>query len=166
MGIPMSRNIARAGYKVNLYNRTRQKAETLAAQIGASVGDSPAAVASASDIVITMLADVDVVREVFTMKDGILAGLRGGSLAVDMGTTGPEAVQELGKLAGMRGASFMDACVSGSTALATSGNLTVMVGGDADDFERVEPILRTVAAHVFHCGALGAGTTLKLAVNT
>jgi len=162
----MSRNIARAGYRMNLYNRTREKGEALAAETGARVSETPASAAAESDIVITMLADADVVTRVFTQTDGILAGLRPGSLAVDMGTTGPDAVQQLARLVRRAGATFMDACVSGSTALASEGNLTVMVGGEAEDFTRVEPLLRTVASHVFHCGPLGAGTTLKLAVNT
>ena len=166
MGIPMARNIASAGYPVILYNRTRDKAEALAAETGSRVGETPAAVAHDSDIVITMLADVDVVTEVFTQQDGILSGLRSGTLAVDMGTTGPEAIQLLGRLVRARGGTFMDACVSGSTALAAGGNLTVMVGGEAKDFARVQAILSKVATHVFHCGPLGAGTTLKLAVNT
>ena len=166
MGMRMSANIARAGYRLALYNRTRDKAESIAAEHNATVYRSPAEVAAASDIVITMLADVDVVREVFQQRHGILEGLRPGSLAIDMGTTGPDAVLALGQEVAARGASFMDACVSGSTALASRAELTVMVGGEARDFERARPILDSVASHVFYCGPLGSGTLVKLAVNT
>jgi 3-hydroxyisobutyrate dehydrogenase-like beta-hydroxyacid dehydrogenase len=166
MGTRMATNIANAGFELIVYNRTRTTAEQIALSNGAQVGETPAAVAAASDIVITMLADVDVVTTVFHQKNGILEGIRQGSVAVDMGTTGPEAVQDLGRSVRKRGASFMDACVSGSTALASRAELTVMVGGDAADFARVDPVLRTMASHVFHVGPLGAGTTLKLAVNT
>lgn len=95
MGQPMAMNIAEAGFELALYNRSPRKAEELAIALGARHASTPAACAAGSDIVITMLADEVAVRSALTGPEGILAGLRPGSLIIDMGTTGPMAVRQL-----------------------------------------------------------------------
>jgi len=166
MGQRMARNLARSGFELNLYNRTRAVAEEIAEATGAHVRGTPAGVAGMSDVVITMLADSKIVDEIYRRRDGVLNGIRPGAVAVDMGTTDPEVIRALAESVRGYGATFVDACVSGSVAFAENATLTVMVGGAAADVNRIEPVLRSMATHIFHVGPVGAGATLKLAVNT
>jgi 3-hydroxyisobutyrate dehydrogenase-like beta-hydroxyacid dehydrogenase len=165
MGRRMAANVAGAGFPTLLYNRTRATAEELARETGALVADSPADTAARSDVVVTMLSDPEAVLSVYDGPQGILQGLASGAVAIDMGTTGPELVLNLAEQAAARGAGFVDAPVSGSVAFAESGSLTLMVGGDQSDVERVLPVLRAMGSSIFHLGGIGAGAAMKLAVN-
>jgi 3-hydroxyisobutyrate dehydrogenase-like beta-hydroxyacid dehydrogenase len=165
MGRRMAANVAGAGFPTLLYNRTRATAEELARETGALVADSPADTAARSDVVVTMLSDPEAVLSVYDGPLGILQGLASGAVAIDMGTTGPELVLNLAEQAAARGAGFVDAPVSGSVAFAESGSLTLMVGGDQSDVERVLPVLRAMGSSIFHLGGIGAGAAMKLAVN-
>src|SRR3712207_2828844 len=113
MGEPMARNLMDAGHELVLYNRTRRKAEELAAQGGAEVADSPAEVARKSDIIITMLPGPPEVEKVVAEKDGLLENAREGSLVVDMSTSSPVLARKLARLARERGIGVLDAPVSG-----------------------------------------------------
>jgi 3-hydroxyisobutyrate dehydrogenase-like beta-hydroxyacid dehydrogenase len=166
MGSPMAANIRSAGFELHLFNRTRSKAEEEARRTGSVVGDSPAAVASSVDVVVTMLADHAAIDEMYLQPGGILEGLRPNAIAVDMSTLGPDAVLDLADKVRATGAEFVDAPVSGSVALAESAALTIMVGGEPDVVERARPVLETMGARVFHVGPVGTGATMKLAVNT
>ena len=135
MGRPMARNLAEAGYELVLYNRTRTKAEQLA-QYGASVADSPREVAESSDISITMLPGPSEVEEVVAGEGGLLEGAKEGSLIVDMSTSSPLLARELARTARERGVGMLDAPVSGGDVGASNGTLSIMVGGEEENFER------------------------------
>lgn len=165
MGAPMATNVAGAGFDVVLHNRTRQTAVALGDRIGAKVADTPHDATAGADVIVTMLADEAAVRSVYDGDDGVLAGLRPGALAVDMGTTGPEGIGRLAPRVAEAGGVLVDAPVSGSTAAAESAGLTVMVGAPDDAFARVEPVLSAMGGTVYHVGDTGAGSVMKLAVN-
>ncbi|MBY5164269.1 NAD(P)-dependent oxidoreductase [Nitriliruptoria bacterium AS10] len=161
----MAANVAAAGHDLVVHNRTTSVAEQFAARVGATVADSPRAAADGASVVITMLANEEVVRAVFAGPDGVLAGLGAGAVVVDMGTTGPAGIADLESMVVAAGGVLVDAPVSGSTGAAESASLTAMVGASEEAFAVVEPVLRSMASSVHHLGATGAGSVAKLAVN-
>ena len=165
MGSAMARSLARGGSDLILFNRTREKCDVLADQLKCQVADTPAAAAAAADVVITMLADGPAVEEVWTGPDGLLENASPGSVLVDMSTVPPSVIREFEYAARARGAGILDAPVSGSVPLAENGKLTIMVGGEAADLERAQPVFEQLATRVVHIGPLGSGASLKLAVN-
>lgn len=165
MGAAMAGTLSRAGFDVVLYNRTRETAEKAAAGIGARVVDTPREAAASADVVITSLADDAALEAVYRGPDGVVAGLREGMVVADTSTVDPGTVRELQDLVEAAGASLLDAPVSGSVALVEAGNLTIMVGGDAGALDRTRSVLEALSARIFHLGPLGAGATMKLAVN-
>jgi 3-hydroxyisobutyrate dehydrogenase-like beta-hydroxyacid dehydrogenase len=168
MGSAMAHAQQAAGNTLVLQNRTRARAEKLAAELGDAVRvvATPAEAAAVADVAISMLADDDAVVAAWSGADGLLAGARSGSVLVDCSTVRPDVIRSLESRARARGAGILDAPVSGSTALARSGQLTLMVGGRADDLERARPGLDALAKAIVHVGALGSGSAMKLAVNT
>jgi 3-hydroxyisobutyrate dehydrogenase/2-hydroxy-3-oxopropionate reductase len=166
MGSAMAERLAGEGVPAVVYNRTGARAAELAKRIGATLAATPAEAANQADVVISMVADDDAVTALYREADGIIAGLRPGTVAVEMSTTLPDTVRSLAPDVHSCGAGLLDAPVSGSVSLARSGGLTIMVGGDAADLERARPILERLAARVFHLGPLGNGAVMKLAVNT
>ncbi|MFL5687671.1 MAG: NAD(P)-dependent oxidoreductase, partial [Chloroflexota bacterium] len=166
MGSAMAERLAGQGVEVVVYNRTPDRATALAEKIGASVAATPAEAASRVEVVITMVADDDAVREMFEGPDGIAAGIREGSVAVDMSTVLPDTIRAVAPRVQARSAGVLDAPVSGSVSSTLAGELTVMVGGESGDLERARPILECLARRVFHLGPLGSGAVMKLAVNT
>lgn len=165
MGSAMARALARAGRPLVLHNRTPERVTALAAELGARVAATPAEVASVADVVLTMLADDRAVEQVYGGSDGLIEGVRAGSVLVDLSTVTPETIRSLGDPVRAVGAGLLDAPVSGSTATAESGQLTLMVGGEAADLERARPALEPLAKAIFHLGPLGSGSAMKLAVN-
>jgi 3-hydroxyisobutyrate dehydrogenase/2-hydroxy-3-oxopropionate reductase len=169
MGGSMARALAREGRTLVVHNRTPEKAQALVDDLGegkASVAATPADVARQADVILTMLADDAAVEAVFTQPDGLLAGARPGTVFVDLSTVMPSTIQGLEARIRATGAGALDAPVSGSTATAESGQLTLMVGGTEADLERARPALEPLAKTIVHVGALGAGAAMKLAVNT
>jgi 3-hydroxyisobutyrate dehydrogenase/2-hydroxy-3-oxopropionate reductase len=166
MGSAMARALRAADASLVLHNRTTAPAEALGRELGATVVGSPAEAAATADVTITMLADDDAVADVFGGPAGLLAGARPGSVLVDMSTILPATIQALEPRATAAGVGLLDSPVSGSVALAQSGQLTLMVGGDAAVLERARPALEPLAKAIFHVGALGSGCAMKLAVNT
>jgi 2-hydroxy-3-oxopropionate reductase len=160
MGRPMARNLIEAGHELVLYNRTKEKAEDLAGE-GATVADSPREVAESSDIVVTMLPDSPDVEEVVAGEDGVLEGIKKGSLIVDMSTISPVVARELAGKARERGASMLDAPVSGGDVGARDGTLSIMVGGSEEDFERARPLFEAMGKTITHVGEAGAGQVVK-----
>jgi len=150
---------------VVLHNRTRAKAEALAAQIGAAVADTPREAASRAPVVITMVADESALLAVYQGDDGVLAGLQDGGIAVDMGTTGPAGIGRLAPLVEDVGGVLVDAPVSGSTDAAAAAALTIMVGGPAAAVDAVRPLLSAMGDTIYHLGDTGGGAVTKLAVN-
>jgi 3-hydroxyisobutyrate dehydrogenase-like beta-hydroxyacid dehydrogenase len=166
MGSAMARALARAGRPLVLYNRSRERAESLATELGARVAATPAEVAAATDVCLTMLADDAAVREVYGGPDGILAGAHDGMVLVDLSTVTPAVIRELEDRARAAGAGILDAPVSGSVTTAEAGQLTLMVGGEAADLERARSALGPLARAIVHVGPLGSGAAMKLAINT
>jgi 3-hydroxyisobutyrate dehydrogenase len=165
MGALMATNLVRAGHDVVLYNRTRARAEALAAQIGAAVAGTPREAASRAPVVITMVADEPALLAVYRGDDGVLSGLRDGGIAVDMGTTGPAGIGRLAPLVEDVGGVLVDAPVSGSTDAAAAAALTIMVGGPAAAVDTVRPLLSAMGDTIYHLGDTGSGAVTKLAVN-
>ena len=160
MGKPMARNLIRAGYDLVVYNRSRGKVEELAAE-GAEAAESPREAAESSDIVFTMLPGPPEVREVVTAENGLLSGAREGSLLVDMSTSSPILARELALAAGEQGVGVLDAPVSGGDVGAIEGTLSIMVGGEEEDFGRAEPLFEVMGKTIVHVGEAGAGQTVK-----
>ncbi len=162
MGKPMARNLMEAGYDLVVYNRSRGPVDELAKD-GASAAGSPREVAENSDIVVTMLPDSPDVREVVTGKNGVLGGMGEGSLLVDMSTISPVVTEELAAEVKKKGASMLDAPVSGGDVGAQQGTLSVMVGGSEEDFERARPLFDAMGKTIVHVGGNGAGQVTKAA---
>ncbi len=165
MGTAMARNVVEAGFPLTVWNRSRERCDALTS-IGATMVDTPKELAELSDVIVTMVADADALRAVADGADGLLAGVRPGAIVVDTSTIGPEAARELAREIEERGGHWIDAPVSGSTGLAEKGELTLMIGGDADAVARAEPVLEAFSAKRFHLGEAGAGAAMKLAVNS
>jgi 3-hydroxyisobutyrate dehydrogenase-like beta-hydroxyacid dehydrogenase len=165
MGTPMAANVARAGYRVRVHNRTRAKAEALGERVDVEIAATPAAAADGADVVISMVSDGEAVIALYSGEDGVLSALAPGSVAVDMSTIGPDAFARLRDLAAARGVRLVDAPVSGSVATAEAADLTIMAGGEDDDVARVRPVLEAIGTPVIHMGAAGTGQAMKLAVN-
>src|ERR687893_919882 len=163
MGRPMAKNLMEAGYELVLQNRSPEKAEGLAEEGNATAARSPREVAEACDIVITMLPDSPDVEAVVAGEDGVLEGIRDGALLVDMSTISPVVTEELSEKVRERGASMLDAPVSGGDVGAIEGTLSIMVGGSEEDFERAKPLFDVMGATVNHVGPTGAGQVTKAA---
>jgi 3-hydroxyisobutyrate dehydrogenase-like beta-hydroxyacid dehydrogenase len=166
MGGAMARAIRAAGFDLILWNRTPEAARRLADVLTASVAARPADVAALADVTVSMLADGAAVDAVYGAADGLIAGARAGTVLIDCSTVPPATIRAHADAARGRGAGILDAPVSGSIALAESGKLTLMVGGEVADVERARPVLDALGATVFHLGPLGSGAAMKLAVNT
>jgi 3-hydroxyisobutyrate dehydrogenase len=164
MGTGMAERLLGAGHDVYGWNRTRAKAERLAAQ-GLRVLDSPRAVAAAGEVVITMVTDNAALQAVCDGPDGILAGLGSGKIFAEMSTTAPALVRALAQRVAATGAALLDAPVSGSILTLREGKLLIMVGGERAAFERAEPILLAIGPKVRHVGEVGQAKALKIGVN-
>jgi 3-hydroxyisobutyrate dehydrogenase-like beta-hydroxyacid dehydrogenase len=165
MGSRIARNLIGAGHDLRVWNRTASVSEQWVADNGGAVADSLSSLAAGSDFLITMLADGDVLADVYEMPGGLAEGVGPETLAIDMGTSGPEAFQRVRALVEGKAGTMVDAPVSGATAAAEAASLLVMVGGTPEVYQRVEPILEAVGNPV-HVGPTGSAAVLKLAVNS
>jgi len=163
MGGAMADRLLAAGHVVYGTSRTRGRAEPLLAH-GLRWVDTPRAVAKAADVVLTSIPDDHVLNAVASGPDGLLAGLRAETTWLEMSTVSPAASRELAACVRKIGAYLLDAPVSGSVPQVQAGTLTIMVGGQADAYHRVEPILRELGTPT-HVGTNGQGLVLKLAIN-
>lgn len=161
MGASMCGHLLDAGHQVVIYTRTKARAEPLLAR-GAEWADSPAQAAARADVVFTMVGMPSDVREVYLGDDGILAGARPGTIAVDMTSTSPSLAVEVYERARERGVATIDAPVSGGDVGARNATLSIMVGGDADTIARVQPLLERMGRTIIHQGPAGAGQHTKL----
>jgi 3-hydroxyisobutyrate dehydrogenase-like beta-hydroxyacid dehydrogenase len=164
LGSRIAGRLLARGNAVHGTNRTRSKAGVLVEQ-GLVWRDSPRALAEDADIVLSIVLDGEALEAVTEGPDGILAGLGGGKVYVDMSTVGPQFSRELAERVAASGASMLAAPVSGSLPAAEEGSLEIIVGGDAGAFERVEPILRELGSAVTFVGDGGQAQLLKLATN-
>lgn len=162
MGRSMAANLLKEGITVCVYNRTREKAEDLIAD-GAIWKDTPADVAKASDIVITMVGYPKDVDEVYFNADGLLANAQAGAYLIDMTTSSPLLAKKIYQTAKDHGIHAMDAPVSGGDIGAREGTLSIMVGADEADFEAMRPLFELLGKNIQHQGAAGAGQYTKMA---
>jgi len=161
MGTSMCGHLLANGYKVALFTRTKTKAQGLIDR-GASWADSPRAVAEQVEVLVTMVGFPQDVRDVYFGAEGILAGTRSGMVLVDMTTTDPRLSREIATAAQTRGATSLDAPVSGGDVGARQATLSIMVGGDQAALDRVMPLLMLMGNKIRHQGGPGAGQQTKL----
>jgi 3-hydroxyisobutyrate dehydrogenase-like beta-hydroxyacid dehydrogenase len=160
MGLPMAKNLVKAGYPVIAYNRTiRQSYE------GMTVTDSIEDAVSEADVVFLMVSDAAAVRSVLFGDGGALRHMRKGTLLVNMSTIGVDETKQLGLELADHGVELMDAPVSGSVGPAENGTLVVLAGGTQAAYEKVEPLFQAMSKKSFHLGSLGSGAAMKLLVN-
>jgi 3-hydroxyisobutyrate dehydrogenase-like beta-hydroxyacid dehydrogenase len=164
MGGGIARRLADAGYDVTGWNRTKSKAQPLL-DAGLGWANTPRALAATSDVLFTMLTDSRALEATADGDEGILAGLRPGTVWADLSTIAPEASVALSERADERGAFFLDCPVSGSPATLAAGQMSVMVGGDRAAFEHVEELLGAIGPKVTYIGANGQAVLTKVAIN-
>ncbi|WP_424768196.1 NAD(P)-dependent oxidoreductase [Paenibacillus sp. sgz302251] len=165
MGIPMATNLINAGVPLFVYNRTEEKAKTLVDK-GAVYCSSPKEVAEQADIIFTMLTDSSSVEQVFSGEEGVFHASTEGKLIVDMSTISPEDSRRFAALAIKKGASFLDAPVSGSIKPAQEGKLVILVGGNSRDVEICRSYFNILGKTFIHFGDHGSGSFAKLVINS
>ena len=165
MGSRMAANLARAGYDVRVWNRTRETADAWAADHGGTVAGSPRELAEGAAAVITMVVDGPQVEQVLLGEDGAAHGAAPGTLFVDMSTIAPEDTRRIGAALAERGLPFVDAPVTGSSPKAEDGTLTIMAGGAEADFARARPYFEVMGEVVLHVGELSHGQKVKVISN-
>jgi len=161
MGSPMCLHLIKKHYKAIVNNRTKRKAKQLI-ENGAKWAQSPKAVAENADVIFTIVGFPRDVRQVYLGKDGIIEGLKKGSVLVDMTTTEPSLAEEIYEEARRKGASSVDAPVSGGDIGAQAGTLSIMVGGDKDAVNTVMPLLKFMGENIVHQGGAGKGQHAKM----
>ncbi len=161
MGMPMARNLLKAGFAMVAYNRTSAKAEQLV-KGGAGKANSPGELARGCPVVITIVSDTPDVEEVILGRDGVIEGVKPGSVVIDMSTISPQATREMAVRLKEKGAAMLDAPVSGGDIGALNATLSIMVGGDVEVFQRCRPILAAMGKSIVHVGPNGMGQTVKL----
>jgi len=164
MGQQMSRRLLAAGFPVTVWNRTKARATDLLAA-GAAWGDSPPALAAASDVVIVMVTDSAASEAVIAGPQGVLAGAHAGLTLIDMGSVAPETSRAMAERARAKGVPMLDAPVTGNPKVASEGKLGIMVGGPSATFDACLPIFQAMGVKIIHVGENGKGTTLKLINN-
>ena len=166
MGLPMATNLAKAGYKLVVYDNDAKRTQALTATREIEIADSLAALGSMCGTVITMLPDGKIVRKVLcgqddSFKDCVAATLKPGALIIDMSSSSPIGTRALGALLEKRGIKLIDAPVSNGVKGATAATLAVMVGGDPTLFAQLKPLFEKIGNQIFHAGPLGAGHAVK-----
>jgi 3-hydroxyisobutyrate dehydrogenase-like beta-hydroxyacid dehydrogenase len=165
MGSRMAANLARAGFELTVWNRTRETADKFAADHGARVAATPADAARAATVLFTMVVDGPQVEDVLLGEQGAADGASPGTLCVDCSTIGPSATREIASALEQRQLTLIDAPVTGSSPKAQDGTLTFMVGSSNDDFARIRPLLDAMGEKIVHAGPLGQGQMVKLINN-
>jgi 3-hydroxyisobutyrate dehydrogenase len=161
MGRGMAANLLKAGFDVRVWNRTASRADALVEQ-GATRGSSPADVAANSDIIVTCVSDTPDVERVVLGEDGVIHGAKAGALVVDCSTISPKVTQDIAAKLAEKNIHMLDAPISGGSEGAAKGTLSIMVGGDADQFARALPVLQAMGKTITHIGPIGSGQIVKL----
>ena len=164
MGGRMAANLQNAGYELVVYNRTKDKAQTLIDN-GAVWAETPLAAAKQVDILLTMLAHPEAIRETALGENGFLNGMQPDALWLDCSTVNPSFVRQMAAEAEARRVRFLEAPVAGTKPHAEKGELTFLVGGDAADVALCQPLFELMGSRVVHMGTHGRGTSLKLVLN-
>jgi len=162
MGKPMAKNLLKAGYSLVVYDIVKAAVDELTAA-GAEAGTSPKDVAQKSDLIITMLPNSPHVKEVVLGKNGVVEGIKEGTILVDMSSIAPLASKEIAEELKKAGGIMLDAPVSGGEPKAIDGTLSIMVGGPEDAFNKVESVLKAMGSSVVLIGEIGSGNMTKLA---
>lgn len=163
MGYPMAGFLAGAGHEVTVYNRTRAKAEAWQKNHGGATANTPAGAAAVAEIVFCCVGDDPDVSVVILGDEGVLEGISDGAVVVDHTTASAKVAREVYQAAKEKNVGFLDAPLSGGEAGAQSGQLSIMVGGDADIYERVLPVMQCYAKACTHIGPAGSGQLAKMA---
>jgi 3-hydroxyisobutyrate dehydrogenase len=164
MGANIAARLIEVGHEVTVWNRTSEKTKPLA-EAGAKVAGSPAEVAAASEAVITILTDGAAIDAVYNGPSGLLSGDVKGKLFIEMSTVAPKVETDLAPKVRGKGAALVECPVGGSTAPARKGQLLGLMGAEPTDAARAKPILEQLCRKVEHCGPVGAGAAIKLAIN-
>jgi 3-hydroxyisobutyrate dehydrogenase-like beta-hydroxyacid dehydrogenase len=164
MGRPMAANLLKAGHEVSVWNRTASRADELVSQ-GAKRAATPRALAAASEVTLTIVSDPPALESVLWGEDGVFAGMRKGSALIESSTVSPGLEKRAAASAAALGIDFLEAPVTGGTWGAEKGELVFMVGGEEATLKRLEPVLGVMGKRWFHLGPVGAGQTVKLAMN-
>ncbi|KTC61228.1 3-hydroxyisobutyrate dehydrogenase [Pseudomonas savastanoi] len=164
MGAPMARNLIKAGHSLQVFDLNKSVLAEFA-ELGAQVSDSPRQAAEGSELVITMLPAAAHVRSVYLNDDGVLKGISPGVPAVDCSTIDPQTIRDIAAVAAQQGLVLGDAPVSGGTGGAQAGTLTFMVGGSAEHFAVLKPVLEQMGRNIVHCGDVGTGQIAKICNN-
>jgi 3-hydroxyisobutyrate dehydrogenase len=164
MGANIAARLLEVGHQVTVWNRSADKAKPLA-EAGAKVAATPSELAKAADITITILTDGKAIDAVYNGPDGLLSGDVKGKLFVEMSTVPPKVELELAPKVRAKGAAMVECPVGGSTTPARQGKLLGLLGGEPADAERAKPVLEQLCRKVEHCGPIGAGSAMKLAIN-
>jgi 3-hydroxyisobutyrate dehydrogenase-like beta-hydroxyacid dehydrogenase len=165
MGSRIAQRLLGHGYQLSAYDRNLAKVAALATR-GATVAKSIHELASTVDVVLSCLTNDAAVRSVYTGTEGVFAGARPGTAVLEMSTISPETSREMHSLGAQHDIEVLDVAISGSTPAAEQGIVTLLAGGNRELFRAAEPIFRTIAKQYFHLGTPGAGTAMKLVVNT
>lgn len=161
MGIPMSKNLIRAGYSLVVWNRTASKMGEIV-ELGAEEVNSPRSVAEKSDVIIVMVGDTPDVEEVILGRSGVIEGARDGLIVVDMSSISPIAARQISEELEKKGVKMLDAPVSGGDIGAKEGTLSIMVGGPRDVFDECLPIFQALGRQITYMGHSGSGQATKL----
>lgn len=164
MGGPMAKNLLNAGHEILVHDIFSEAVVDLK-QLGAATAATPSEVASKATTIVTMLPSSPNVKEVYCGENGILSSVKPGSLLIDTSTIEPAVAKEMGEIVQSKGATFLDAPVSGGVTAAKGGTLTFMVGGEDDAYERASKILQHMGKNVIHTGATGTGQAAKICNN-
>ncbi len=164
MGAPMARNLLKAGHELHLFDLNTAVLAELA-ELGGQIAQSPRDAAAQGDLVITMLPAAVHVRSVYLNEDGVLAGIRPGTPAVDCSTIDPQTARDISVAAARQGVDLGDAPVSGGTGGAQAGTLTFMVGATPALFATLQPVLAQMGRNIVHCGEVGTGQIAKICNN-
>jgi 3-hydroxyisobutyrate dehydrogenase len=164
MGAAIAQRLLSLGHDVAVWNRTAEKTRPLAAA-GAKVAATPAALAAASDTVITILTDAQAIDAAYHGRDGLLSGNVSDKLFIEMSTVRPETERSLATKISAKGAAMIECPVGGTIGPAKDGKLFGFVGGEAQDVARARPLLEQMCRRIEHVGPVGAGASMKLAIN-
>ncbi|SEO88400.1 3-hydroxyisobutyrate dehydrogenase [Mucilaginibacter gossypiicola] len=165
MGVPMSQQLIKAGYPLNVYNRSKDKEEGFKSQ-GIGTAASPALLLNNADVVFVMVSDDKAINDIFNGDEGLLTAKASGKIIINMSTVSPSISKEMAAACKAQGNYYLDAPVSGSVKQAEDAMLVIMVGGEAGAFEQAKPILEKMGKLVMLVGNTGSGNVAKLAINT
>ena len=160
MGAAMAGHLMDAGFSLSVYNRTKSKAESLLAR-GAIWCDSPGACAQGQDVVITIVGYPQDVEEIYLGTEGILSNVSAGAYVVDMTTSSPILAEKIFAAAREKGIHAVDAPVTGGDVGARNATLSILVGGESEDFAALQPVFSTLGNNIVHMGNAGAGQKAK-----